>query len=65
MLEVCGHADWDAGRDHPLLELERLFWRNARTAVHGAVAEAITRCQWAVANDGLATREAKTTGGSP
>jgi len=45
MLEVCGHADWDAGWDHPLLEPERLFWRNTRTAVHGAVAEAITQYQ--------------------
>ena len=58
MLEVCGHADWDAGWDHPLLELERLFWRNTRTAVHGAVAEAIVQCQSAV-YDGSATRDAR------
>lgn len=45
MLEVCGHANWNASWDHPLLESERLFWRNTRTAVHGAVAEAITKSQ--------------------
>jgi len=59
MLEVCGHADWDAGWDHPLLEPERLFWRNTRTAVHSAVAEAITQYQSAVFNDGSATRDAR------
>ena len=48
MLEVCGHANWDAGWDHPLLEPERLFWRNTRTAVHGAVAEAVTQFQSAI-----------------
>lgn len=48
MLEVCGHADWYAGWDHPLLEPERLFRRNTRTAVHGAVAEANTQCRSAV-----------------
>ena len=44
MLEVCGHADRNAGWDHPLFEPKSLFWRNARTAMHGAVAEAITQC---------------------
>jgi hypothetical protein len=57
MLKVCGHADRDAGWDHPLLESERLFWRNTRTAMHGAVAEAITQSQSAVFNHGSATRD--------
>lgn len=59
MLEICGHADWDASWDHPLFELERLFWRNTRTTVHGAVAEAITQCQSAVLNDSSATRDTR------
>ena len=42
MLEVRGHADWDTGWDHPLLVLERLVRRNTRTAVHNAVAVAVT-----------------------
>lgn len=57
MLEICRHADWDASRDHPLLELEWLFWRNTLPAVHGAVTEAITRCQAAVFNHGSAKRD--------
>lgn len=57
MLEICRHADWDASRDQPLLELEWLFWRNTRPAVHGAVTEAITQCQAAVFNHGSATRD--------
>ena len=48
MLKVCGHPDWDAGWDYPLLEPERLFRRNTRTAVHGAVAEAVTQFQSAI-----------------
>lgn len=59
MLEVCGHADWDVSWDHPLLELERLSWRNTWTAVQGAAAKAITLYQWAVSNDGSATRDAR------
>ena len=59
MLEVCRHADRDAGWDHPLLELERLVGRNTRTAVHGAVTEAITQCQPAVFNDGAAMRDTR------
>lgn len=48
MLEIGGHAHWHSGWDYPLLVLERLFWRNPRTAVHGTVAAAITQCQLAV-----------------
>ncbi len=59
MLEVGGHADWDSRWDHPLLEPERLFWRNTRTAVHGAVATAVRRCQSAVFDDGSATRDTR------
>lgn len=59
MLEVCGHADCDAGWDHPLLEPERLIWRNTRTAVHGTVAEANTKCQSAVSKNGSATRDTR------
>jgi len=66
MLEVCGHADWDAGWDHPLLEPERLFWRNTWTTVHGAVAEAITQCRSVVFNDGAPMRDVRrNTEGSP
>lgn len=45
MRKVCGHTDWDARRDHPLLELEGLSWGDSRTAVHRAVAQAISTCQ--------------------
>ncbi len=62
MLEVCGHADWDASWDHLLLEPERLFWRNTRTAVHGAVAEAITQCQSMARSQGT---RGKNTEGPP
>lgn len=48
MQEVGGHANWYSGWNHPLLELERLIWRNPRTAVHGTVAAAIAKCQLAV-----------------
>ena len=45
MQEVGGHSDWHSGWDHPLLELERQFWRNPRTAMHGTVAAAVTERQ--------------------
>ena len=59
MLKVCRHADWDASWNYPLLELERLFWRNTRTAMHGAIAEAITQCQWAGLSNGSTTRDTR------
>lgn len=40
MRKIRGHADWDACRDHPLLELEGLFGGDSWTAVHRAVAQA-------------------------
>ena len=59
MLEICGHANWDAGRNHPLPEPERLFWRNAWTAVHGAVAEAMTQYQSTDYNNNIAMKNVK------
>ena len=59
MQEVGGHADWHSSWDHPLLELERQFWRNPRTAVHGTVAATITNVSQPFPYDDFAMRDTR------